>query len=72
MPASSPTTASPQRVPQSQWQGAVDALIAHMRDGRIADGFIAAIEMLRRRAGRALPVDRRRAHDELPDRIYLI
>ena len=32
------------RVPQPQWQGAVDALIAHMRDGRIADGFIAAIE----------------------------
>ena len=32
------------RVPQSQWQGAVDALVAHMREGRIADGFVAAIE----------------------------
>ena len=33
------------RVPQSHWQGAVDALIAHAREGRVADGFIAAIEM---------------------------
>ena len=33
------------RVPQSQWQAAVDALVAHMRDGRIADGFVTAIEM---------------------------
>ena len=32
------------RVPQSEWQAAVDALVAHMRDGRIADGFVAAIE----------------------------
>ena len=32
------------RVAQAEWQGAVDALIAHMRDGRIADGFVAAIE----------------------------
>jgi putative membrane protein len=32
------------RVPQSEWQGAVDLLVAHMRAGRIADGFIAAIE----------------------------
>src|SRR5258708_35506629 len=32
------------RVSQAQWQGAVDVLVAHMRDGRIADGFVAAIE----------------------------
>ena len=32
------------RVPQSEWQAAVDALIPHMRDGRIADGFVVAIE----------------------------
>ncbi len=33
------------RVPQREWQGAVDALIAHMREGRVDDGFIvAAIE----------------------------
>ena len=33
------------RVPQSHWQGAVDALIAHTREGRVADGFIAAIDL---------------------------
>ncbi len=33
------------KVPQSQWQSAIDALIAHMRDGRIADGFVAAIDL---------------------------
>src|SRR5262249_42860995 len=31
------------RVAKSEWQDAVDALVAHMRGGRIADGFIAAI-----------------------------
>jgi putative membrane protein len=58
-------------VPQSQWQGAVDALIAHMRGGRIADGFIAAID----RCGKVLEQHFPRSEtsrDELPDRIYLI
>jgi len=32
------------KVPNAEWQAAIDALVAHMRDGRIADGFIAAIE----------------------------
>jgi putative membrane protein len=27
-----------------EWQSAVDALVAHLRDGRIAEGFITAIE----------------------------
>ena len=59
------------RVPQAEWQGAIDALTAHMRDGRIGDGFVAAIE----RCGAVLAThfpstgaDR----SELPDRIYLI
>lgn len=59
------------RVPQAQWQGAIDALIAHMRDGRIADGFVAAIE----NCGNALAAHFPRTaetRDELPDRIYLI
>src|SRR5262249_17861114 len=37
------------RVPQAEWQGAIDALIAHMSGGRIADGVIAAIEAWRER-----------------------
>ncbi len=59
------------RVPQSEWQGAVDALVAHMRDGRIADGFITAIDV----CGKVLETHFPRtetSRDELPDRIYLI
>jgi putative membrane protein len=29
------------RVPQSEWQGAIDALLAHVGVGRVSDGFIA-------------------------------
>jgi putative membrane protein len=59
------------RVPQSHWQGAVDALVAHMRDGRIADGFIAAIGA----CGNVLATNFPRteaSRDELPDRIHVI
>ncbi len=59
------------RVPQAQWQQAVDALTAHMRDGRIADGFIAAIDL----CGKVLQANFPRtpgSGDELPDRIYVI
>jgi putative membrane protein len=59
------------RVPQSEWQHAIDGLIDHTRHGRIADGFIAAIE----RCGRILEENFPRAegsHGELPDRIYVI
>jgi putative membrane protein len=59
------------RVPQAEWQAAVDALVAHMRDGRIADGFVAAIEA----CGKVLTAHFPRtstSRDELPDRIYLI
>jgi putative membrane protein len=59
------------RVPQAQWQGAIDALIAHMRDGRIADGFVMAIDV----CGRLLATNFPRTEtdgDELPNRIYII
>jgi putative membrane protein len=64
-------TAIAGRVPQTRWQEAVDALIAHTRNGRIAEGFIAAIEMCGEELARHFPpttTDR----NELPDRIYLI
>src|ERR1700756_2614618 len=32
------------KVKQSDWQEAVDALIGHMREGRIAAGYVAAID----------------------------
>jgi putative membrane protein len=59
------------RVRQSQWQAAVDALIAHMRDGRIADGYITAIDLCGAELAKHFPrtgADRA----ELPDRIYVI
>jgi putative membrane protein len=59
------------RVPQSAWQGAVDALIAHMRDGHIADGFIAAIDACGNELARHFP-RAAGSRNELPDRIYVI
>jgi len=59
------------RVPQSHWQGAVDALIARAREGRVADGFIAAIEMCGAVLAEHFPRSDGRPN-ELPDRIYFI
>lgn len=59
------------RVPQAEWQEAVDALVGHMREDRIADGYVEAIE----RCGRVLAAHFPRRPDdrnELPDRIYLV
>jgi putative membrane protein len=59
------------RVAKSEWQDAVNALVAHMRSGRIADGFIAAIGA----CGKVLTAHFPRTEtnrDELPDRIYLV
>jgi putative membrane protein len=59
------------RVPQSEWQIAVDALVEHIGDGRIAEGFIDAIEQ----CGSVLAAHFPRTaatRDELPDRIYLV
>ncbi len=59
------------RVPKSQWQAAVDALVAHMRDGRIADGFVAAIDLCGDELAKHCPRTEA-SRGELPDRIYLI
>jgi putative membrane protein len=59
------------KVPQSEWQGVVDALVAHMRDGRIGDGFVAAIGQCGAKLAQHFPrADTSR--DELPDRLYTI
>jgi putative membrane protein len=59
-----------QKVHNAEWQAAIDALTSHMRDGRIAAGFTAAIE----RSGAVLaahtPPDG--APGALPDRLYVI
>jgi len=59
------------RVAQAEWQSAIDALIDHMREGRIADGFVEAIE----RCGGVLATHfpaKPNERSELPDRIYLL
>jgi putative membrane protein len=59
------------RVSQAQWQHAVDALTTHMGSGRVAEGFIAAIDL----CGKVLEANFPRtpgSGDELPDRIYVI
>jgi putative membrane protein len=59
------------RVPQSEWQEAIDVLVAHTKGGHIADGFISAIE----KSGNVLATNFPRSdtsRDELPDQIYLI
>ena len=59
------------QVPQSRWQSAVDALIAHMREGRVADGFIAAIELCGNELVQHFPrTDFSRSR--LPDRLFVI
>ena len=59
------------KVDQKEWQGAIDALTAQMREGHVAEGFLAAIgacgEVLARHAP---PGAQQQA--ELPDRLYLI
>lgn len=59
------------RVPQSQWQEAIDTLITHMRDGRLAEGFITAIEACGKQLAAHFPRTQG-TRDELPDRIYVI
>ena len=59
------------KVDQKDWQSAVDALSAHMRDGRIADGFLAAIASCGDIMARHAPADAQ-ARTELPDRLHLI
>jgi putative membrane protein len=58
------------KVPNAEWQAAIDALTGHMRDGRIAAGFVAAIE----RCGAVLPdhTPPDGSPNELPDRLYVM
>lgn len=66
-----PDQAIASRVAQSQWQDAIETLVDHMRAGRIADGFVEAID----RCGNVLATHFPQTADrlnELPDRVYLI
>jgi putative membrane protein len=58
------------RVHKSEWQEAIDALLAHVRDGRIAAGFIAAVERCGAVLAEHAPPDG--SPNELPDRLYVM
>jgi putative membrane protein len=57
------------KIHASEWRTAVDALTAHMKEGRIADGFVAAVA----RCGAVLAEHAPGAHTgKLPNRLYVI
>jgi putative membrane protein len=58
------------KVHNSEWQAAIDALIGHIRDGRIAAGFIAAIERCGAVLAEHAPPDG--SPNALPDRLYVM
>jgi putative membrane protein len=58
------------KVHPAEWQAAIDALTAHMREGRIAEGFTAAIERCGAVLAAHAPPDG--SPNELPDRLYVI
>jgi putative membrane protein len=60
------------RVPQAQWQTAVDALIAEIKRGDVAGGFLAAIELCGNELAAQFPRHEAATGHELPDRIYII
>lgn len=60
-----------QKVHAAEWQAAIDALTMHMRDGRIAAGFIVAIERCGALLAQHAPPDGSAAN-ELPDRLYVV
>ena len=58
-----------QKVQASEWQAAIDALVGHMRGGRIAAGLIAAVEQCG--AVLAVHAPANGSLNELPDRLYV-
>jgi putative membrane protein len=59
-----------QKVKQAEWQAAIEALTGHMHDGRIAQGFIAAIDRCGVVLAAHAPPDG--SPNALPDRLYVI
>jgi putative membrane protein len=59
-----------QKVHSAEWQSAIDALTAHMRDGRVAAGFTAAIERCGAVLAAHAPPDG--SPNDLPDRLYVV
>ena len=59
------------KIPQIAWQSAIDTLVAEARQGRLADGFVAAVATCGTLLATHVP--RTGAPDnELPDRVFVI
>ena len=58
------------KVQHADWQDAVDALTVHIRDGRITEGLIAAVERCGAVLATRAPSDG--SPNELPDRLYVM
>jgi putative membrane protein len=58
------------KVGTAEWQSTVDALIGHLRDGRITEGFVAAIERCGAVLAEHAPPDG--SSNALPDRLYIM
>ncbi len=59
-----------QKVGEAEWQGAIAALTSHMKEGRIAAGFAAAIERCGAVLAAHAPPDG--SANTLPDRLYVV
>ncbi len=58
------------KIANEEWLNALDALLADLRQERVADGFVAAIEECARLLAKHAPPGA--SGDELPDKIYVI
>jgi putative membrane protein len=59
-----------EKVNQADWQAAIDVLVEHLREGRIAVGFVAAIERCGTLLATHAPPDG--SPNTLPDRLYVM
>ncbi|WP_036285840.1 TPM domain-containing protein [Methylocystis sp. ATCC 49242] len=58
------------KISNEEWQSALDPLLACMREGRCADGFVAAIRECARLLARCAPPGA--GENELPDKIHVM
>lgn len=58
------------KIANDEWRGALDRLLEELRQERVADGFVAAIEECARLLARHAPPGA--SSDELPDKIYVM
>jgi putative membrane protein len=58
-----------EKIADDEWRGALDLLLGEMREGHVADGYVAAIEEAARLLSRHIPPG---GKGELPDRLYVM